>query len=138
MGKQQVKSIEEFDGRCFGADRQKLLESIVLEKGNLGYFKSQGNEVIGYAAATVYEKMAWVGPLVCREGRVDLAVSLLKAVLPHLAGKSVYTAIPKKEKSVADMLFTVGFKEDFSVSRMFFGKAVAKNCIYMAESLERG
>ncbi len=138
VGKQQVKSIEEFDSRCFGGDRQRLLESIILEKGNLGYFKSQGNEVIGYAAATVYEKMAWIGPLVCREGRVDIAVSLLKAVLPNLAGKSVFTVLPKKEKSVADMLFSVGFKEDFSVSRMFLGKAVAKNCIYMAESLERG
>jgi len=36
------------------------------------------------------------------------------------------------------VLSKVGFKEDFGVARMFLGPAVAKNCIYMAESLERG
>ena len=33
---------------------QKLLESIILEEGNLGYYSSAGNEVDGYVAATVY------------------------------------------------------------------------------------
>jgi predicted N-acetyltransferase YhbS len=136
--KQQIKAIDEFDSRCFGGERKKLLESIILEEGNLSYFKPEGNEVVGYVAATVYEKMAWVGPLICRESKVDVAVMLLKAVLANLAGKSVYTVLPKKETALADMLFTAGFKKDFSVSRMFLGQAVAKNCIYMAESLERG
>ena len=36
--KQQIKTIEEFDSRCFGGDRKKLLESIILEKGNLSYY----------------------------------------------------------------------------------------------------
>jgi GNAT superfamily N-acetyltransferase len=136
--KQQVKAIEEFDRRCFGGNRSKLLESIILEKGNLGYFKGEADDVEGYVAATVYEKMAWVGPLICKEGKVDVATSLLKAVLPNLAGKTVYMVLPKKEKALIDMLFSVGFREDFSVSRMFLGEAVAKNCIYVAESLERG
>jgi predicted N-acetyltransferase YhbS len=136
--KRQTKAIEEFDRRCFGGDRKKLLESIILEEGNLSYFKSESNEVVGYIAATVYKKMAWVGPLICRENKVDVAIMLLKAVLADLAGKSVYTVLPKKETSIADMLFSAGFKKDFSVSRMFLGEAVAKNCIYMAESLERG
>ncbi len=138
VGKPQVKAIERFDYRFSGGDRQKLLESIILEKGNLSYFKSEGSEVAGYIAATVYMKMAWVGPMICQEGKVDIAISLLKAVLANLGGKSVYTVLPKKETALADMLFSVGFKEDFSVSRMFLGPAVAKNCIYMAESLERG
>jgi GNAT superfamily N-acetyltransferase len=136
--KQQTKAIEEFDSRCFGGDRKKLLESIILEEGNLSHFKSEGDEVVGYVAATVYGKMAWVGPLVCLESKVDVAVLLLKAVLSNLAGKSVYTVLPKKETILADMLFNAGFREDFSVSRMFLGQAVAKNCVYMAESLERG
>jgi GNAT superfamily N-acetyltransferase len=136
--KQQIKAIEDFDSRFFGGDRKKLLESIILEEGNLGYFKSVGDEIRGYAAATVYEKMAWVGPLICREGNVDVAVTLFKAVLANLTGKSVYTVLPKKEASLADMLFSAGFRKDFSVSRMFLGQAVAKNCIYIAESLERG
>jgi hypothetical protein len=31
-----------------------------------------------------------------------------------------------------------GFKESFNVVRMFFGQLVFKDCIYIAESLERG
>lgn len=135
---QHIQQIAKFDRRCFGGDRQKLLESIILEEGNLSYYTSKGNEVVGYVAATVYETMAWVGPLTCQEGNVDAAVMLLKAVLAKLTGLSVYVALPKKETALADTLSTVGFKEDFSVVRMFFGPIVAKNCIYSAESLERG
>ena len=82
--------------------------------------------------------MAWVGPLICESGNVDAAISLLKAVLSKLAGKSVYLVLPKKEAALLDVLFSVGFKEDFSVARMFLGEVAVKNCIYLAESLERG
>ena len=118
--------LEEFDSRCFGGDRKKLLESIILEKGNLSYYFSEKNEVVGYVAATVYETMAWVGPLVCQEGKVDGAVALLKAVLAKLTGKNVYLVLPKNESALSDMLFKAGFKEDFSVARMFLGKQIRK------------
>jgi predicted N-acetyltransferase YhbS len=138
VGTQQIQAIAEFDSRCFGGNRKKLLESIILEAGNLSYCKFADNEVVGYVAAKVYEKMAEVGPLICQEGHVDVAASLLKTVLGKLTGLSVYVFLPKKESALADMLSSFGFKEDFCVSRMFLGQAVAKNCIYMAESLERG
>jgi GNAT superfamily N-acetyltransferase len=135
---QQIKKILSFDRKCFGGDRKRLLKSIILEKNNLSYCLSRGNEVVGYVAATVYQTMAWIGPLTCQKGNVDAAVTLLKAVLAKLAGLSVYMVIPKKETALADTLYSAGFKQDFSVSRMFFGPVVAKNCIYSAESLERG
>ena len=56
-------------------------------------------------AATVYEKMAWVGPLICQAGHVDEAVSLLKAVLAKLAGLSVYAVLPKKETALCGHAF---------------------------------
>ena len=138
VSKQHIRIIEAFDSRCFGGDRRKLLESIILQKGNLSYYISTGNEVGGYVAATVYETMAWVGPLMCQENNLEAAVMLLKAVLSKLSGLSVYLALPKKETALKTMLSAAGFKEDFSVTRMFFGPNVAKNCIYLAESLERG
>jgi predicted N-acetyltransferase YhbS len=138
VGTKHFQQIAEFDRRCFGGDRQKLLESIILEEGNLSYYTYDGNDVVGYVAATVYETMAWVGPLTCQEGNIATADSLLKAVLAKLAGLSVYVALPKKETALADMLSNVGFKENFSVARMFFGPNTSKNCIYLAESLERG
>jgi predicted N-acetyltransferase YhbS len=138
VGTKHIQKIAEFDRRCFGGDRRKLLESIVLEQGNLSYYVSKEDDIIGYVAATVYEKMAWVGPLLCQEGNVDVAVTLLKGVLNKLTGLSVYVSLPKKETALADLFSSVGFREDFSVARMFFGPNVARNCIYLAESLERG
>ncbi len=82
--------------------------------------------------------MAWIGPLICEAGNLEAATVLIKAVLAKLTGKSVYLVLPKKETALFDMLLHAGFKEDFSVVRMFFGEVTAKNCIYLAESLERG
>jgi GNAT superfamily N-acetyltransferase len=138
IGTRQIQAISEFDSACFGGNRKKLLESIILEKGNLSCSLAERGKVVGYVTAKVYEKMAEVGPLTCQAGHVDGAVLLLKAALAKLTGLSVYAVLPKKETALANMLFSVGFKEDFCVSRMFLGEAVSKNCIYMAESLERG
>jgi GNAT superfamily N-acetyltransferase len=138
VGTSNFQEIAAFDRRCFGGDRRKLLESIILDEGNLSYYVSKDDEATGYVAATVYETMAWVGPLVCQEGNVNAAVMLLEGVLRKLTGLRVYVALPKKETALAATLYTTGFREDFSVVKMFFGPNVARNCIYLAESLERG
>jgi hypothetical protein len=138
LAKERIGEIERFDTKFFGGNRNELLESIILEKRNLSYYVSKHNQILGYVAATVYEKMAWVGPLVFQKGYSDIADSIVKVVLAELAGLKVYLVPSKNETALLNMLFNVGFKEDFSVSRMFLGRSVAKNCIYMAESLERG
>jgi GNAT superfamily N-acetyltransferase len=138
VGTKQIQAIVEFDSLCFGGNRKRLLESIILNAGNLCFYESADNDVVGYVTAKVYEKMAEVGPLICLEGHVDVATLLLKTVLEKLTGLTVYVFVPKSEKSLTNMLFGSGFREDFYVSRMFLGQAFAKNCIYTAESLERG
>ncbi len=138
VGKQQISAINRFDCQCFGGERKKLLKSIVLQQGNASYYVSDGGDFIGYVSATVYERMAWIGPLICQASRHDIAISLVKAVLTKVGGKSVYAVVPKKDTILLDEFFSFKFKEDFLVSRMFFGPKVAKNCIYLAESLERG
>ena len=134
----KIGVIEKFDYECFGGDRKRLLESIILEKGNLSYYMPENKAIVGYVAATVYQTMAWVGPLICKEDQIGAAESLLESVLSKLTNSNVYMVLPKKEKALTKKLSNIGFKEDFSVSRMFLGPSVVKNCIYLAESLERG
>jgi GNAT superfamily N-acetyltransferase len=136
--RQDVSGIIGFDCGCFGADRQKLLEAILLNTGNLCYFSTENGEVTGYVAAKVYGKMAEVGPLMCHVNREEEAVLLLKAILSRLSGIEVFMYIPEKETMLLNVLYEAGFKEDFRVVRMFLGPAIAKNCICAAESLERG
>jgi GNAT superfamily N-acetyltransferase len=135
---QNFQAVAEFDKCCFGWDRHKLLEAIVLAKGNLGYFCSEKGRVVGYVAAKVYGNMAEVGPLMCQPDRVDVAERLLSCVLGKLEGLSVYLCVPKKETALISKLVQLGFVEKFSVTRMFLGHVTAKDCIYLAESLERG
>ncbi len=138
IGKLHFQAITKFDKECFGGDRARLLESIILKQGNLGYYLSNRTGVVGYIAATVYDKMAWIGPLMCQKEKVEDASKLLKGVLGKLPGKRVFVALPRKETVLTDMLTADGFKEVFSVERMYLGSNSARNCIYLAESLERG
>jgi GNAT superfamily N-acetyltransferase len=136
--KQDLRDIIEFDRSCFGASRRKLLEPIILDPDNLCEFSAEGERIIGYVVAKVYRHMGEIGPLVCQKGREDVAVNLLRAVLSRLEGYEVSMCVPNKENMILNSLRMLGFAESFRVARMFFGSPVAKDCICMAESLERG
>ena len=136
--KVDVPELIDFDCKCFGANRKKLIEAILLNKGNLCYISTTDNVSTGYVAAKVNANMAEVGPLTCQANRVEDARLLLKTILSRLNGLEVVMYLPKKEAALINMLYPAGLKEDFRLVRMFLGTAIAKNCIYAAESLERG
>jgi len=138
VGVRDLSKINTFDINCFGGDRKRLLESIILSEDNKSYCASEDGEIVGYVAATVYPKVAWIGPLICKPKKAEVAFSLVKTILADLSGKRIYAVVPKKNVQLLDFFMGVGFKETFFVTRMFLGKTPAKNCIYMAESLERG
>lgn len=135
---QQLPEIIRFDSEHFGGNRRGLLESIICTQGNASFYIYENRSVVGYIAATIYESMAWLGPLVCAPSRYDIALPLVKAALSEMAGRNVYAVLPKTDVALLEAFSGLGFREAFSVSRMFLGNAPAKNCIYMAESLERG
>jgi ribosomal protein S18 acetylase RimI-like enzyme len=136
--KQDLQEIIEFDRSCFGSSRRKLLEPIILDPDNLCCISAEGERMVGYVVAKVYRQMGEIGPLVCQKGREDAAVNLLRSVLSKLEGYEVSMYVPNKESTILNYLKTLGFTESFRVARMFFGSPIAKDCICMAESLERG
>jgi GNAT superfamily N-acetyltransferase len=135
---ENLPRIATFDSQFFGSESTRLIESIVLEEGNAGYYASERGHTVGFAAATIYNAMAWLGPLTCHPGRYDLVGKLVSSILAKTAGRSVYTVAPKTDQVLLDLFSSIGFKEEFTVTRMFNGINQAKNCIYLAESLERG
>jgi len=136
--KKNVQKIVDFDRYCFGSSRRKLLEPILLDSDNLCYMHMEQERILGYAIAEVFGKMAELGPLTCMEGRSDIAVGLLRAMLGKLKGFGVSLYVPKNETPILSMLLESGFSESFQVARMSLGAPVGGNCIYLAESLERG
>jgi predicted N-acetyltransferase YhbS len=136
--KEDMRQIIDYDGLCFGASRSKVLEPLLSDSGNVGYVYMEGNRMRGYALAKVYDGTADLGPLVCPRGRSDLAISLLEAVLHRLTDAEVSLCLPKKEKSVISRLMENGFVESFPVVSMFLNPGTVNDCVYVAESLERG
>ncbi|HJW65612.1 MAG TPA: GNAT family N-acetyltransferase [Candidatus Bathyarchaeia archaeon] len=135
-GKNDIAALIDFDKRCFGWERKRLLKSILFEKGNLCYFSVKKSEVEGFVAAKVYEKMAEMGPLVCREE--DVAADLVKNMLSRLRNLDVYVYAPENGKAIITTLLDAGLKANFLVTRMFLGPVNVQGCIYLPESLERG
>jgi GNAT superfamily N-acetyltransferase len=130
-----------FDKQFFGADRSRLLRGIVQEKANICYVSKEGQEMTGYILAKVYEEgVVEVGPLVCRSGRSEVAFELLKTMLKRLSGKRVLLYLPQSQekRGFEEFLLGVGFRKDFSLSRMFLGRPIFQSGIHLAESLERG
>ena len=136
--KQNIPAIIDFDCQCFGANRTKLLEPILLDKSNLCFMAVDDHGIAGYCTATVYAEAAGIGPLMCRQNRGDVAVALLQTVLNKLKNHDVFICVRSEETALLDMLFKAGLQEKFRVTRMFLGAAAAKGCTYIAESLERG
>jgi GNAT superfamily N-acetyltransferase len=133
-----LEKIINLDQCCFGASRSKLLKPIFLDTENLCQIAVEDKRVIGFIIAKRYPGGAEVGPLVCREERNDVAMKLLKNILNQLRGSMVSMCVPKKETRILKKLVKWGLSEAFPVARMFYGEYVEKNCIYVAESLERG
>jgi GNAT superfamily N-acetyltransferase len=133
-----ASSIVDLDEDCFGASRKKLLERILRNPDNVGYVAIGESGLVGFVAAKVYEEEAEIGPLVCSKNRQDKAVNLLKAELHDLRGLEAYLYLPAAETQLLEVAYKGGFREEFRLARMFFGRVAAKNCIYLTESLERG
>ena len=136
--KQDISKIIDYDSSCFGASRRKLLEPILSDQDNLCYMHVEGGQISGYAVAKVYRGVAELGPLMCQQRRGDVAINLLRTILRKLKGREVSMCVAEKEKLLLNKLKESEFSESFRVARMFLGRPVGGNCIYVAESLERG
>jgi predicted GNAT family acetyltransferase len=136
--KTDIQKIIDYDRSCLGVSRRKLLEPILLYQDNLCYVYVDNEEIMGYAIAKVYRGMAEVGPLVCHQGRSEIAITLLKATLNRLDGLKVSMCISEKQTALLSILKGHGFSENFRVAEMFHGPPFDSDCICMAESLERG
>jgi predicted N-acetyltransferase YhbS len=135
---EDFQKIVKFDSSCLNTSRKKLLEAIFHNTSNLCYISVKNGKMFGYIVAKVYEGMAEVGPLLCDPERSDIAIHLVKIVLNRLEGFDVSFCIPKKESAMIDFLTKWGINERFHVARMFSKPISLKDCIYIAESLERG
>jgi len=136
--KQELTEVIAFDQSCFGACRRKMLEPILMDSDNLCFVSTEEGQISGFAIAKVYRGEAELGPLAFKREKAKTAVDLLKTTLSALKGLETSVFVPKKEKRIVSTLLESGFHKSFRVERMFHGSSATEECVYMAESLERG
>lgn len=135
---EDIRGIIEQDRLCFGAPRSKLLTPLLGNPDNVCFVAEAEGRMQGFVVTKVYENMAEIGPLVCRQGRRDIAMDLVRATLNRLEGFDLVVCLPSKEQAMLATLTELGFHEEFRVARMFYGNKITNPCVYVAESLERG
>lgn len=133
-----LQKIIVYDNSCLNMSRKKLLEAIFYKVGKLCYFYEEEGQICGYVMAKVYDGLAELGPLICNRERSNIVTNLIRAVLQDVEGFHVSMYVPKKEAKIIDFLKENGMHERFDVVRMFFKPTSIKDCVYIAESLERG
>jgi N-acetylglutamate synthase-like GNAT family acetyltransferase len=135
---QDLPLLNSFDCRFFGANRIKLLESILRKPENMVFYIKDKEGIAGFDSAKVYGESAELGPLVCKPNCLDVAEKLVLATLNKLSGSEVSLYLPTKQRGVYEMLIGLGFVDDFRLIRMFCGAPKNPGALYIAESLERG
>ncbi len=137
-GKADMEKALSFDYSCLGINRGRMLEPILLDEDNLCYVSIKDKKLNGYIIAKVFNGMAELGPLVCEAGRGDIAADLINTVLSRLKNLEISMCVSNEQTAILHLLKTHGFKEYLRVARMFHGPTFNRDCIFMAESLERG
>ena len=135
---EDISEMVKLDSECFGSSRAKLLHTILADKDNICCVIKEEGEVEGFAASKVFDGVAEIGPLVCHKAHMKTARALLSAVQSRLEGSEAYICLPSNNAELVEESSRFGFKEEFRVVRMFLGPPAQKDCIYIAESLERG
>jgi predicted N-acetyltransferase YhbS len=138
LDRKNIARLVQLDKNCFGANREKLVQAILGNRDNPCYCAYQGSEIISFATAKVYQEAAEVGPLVCSDDNQQTAFALLSKIFQDIKGYEAYLYVPANETVLLHLAKQVGFKDQFHLTQMFFGSILAKNCLYLAESLERG
>ncbi|MDR2707655.1 MAG: GNAT family N-acetyltransferase [Nitrososphaerota archaeon] len=127
-----------FDSAFFGADRSKLLKSLLQEPSNLCYVSFVGEELAGYVLSKDPGGLVEVGSLVCRPDMPDVAFELLRVLFQRLVNRQVVLYLSSNQVVLEAFLLELGFMKSFSLSRMFLGESKIQTGICLAESLERG
>lgn len=134
----ETGKIVKLDFHCLGFTRAKLLSSLLRAPSNFAHVAVENENLTGFAIAKVYDGTAQVGPVMCAEGRDEISVDLVCAIVSRLKGSEISMCIPEKKKKLLEALSQMGFRENFRVIRMFYGEPLGNGCVFVAESLERG
>ena len=109
-----------YDRQIFGANRAKLLQNI-YQRNHQIYFSTQYGQINGYTLSRQGSDALQIGPLIA--DNEEVAQKLLLQMLNHHSENRFFIDTFIQSKSWIDFLFSCGFKEQRTFSRMYLGKS---------------
>jgi GNAT superfamily N-acetyltransferase len=121
-----LPDVFEFDRCAFGADRSKLLQSLVDDAAIAPLIRARPDgRLNGYALARNGREAFYIGPVVAEDAAT--AGALLNGMFHQLTGRQVYVDLNTNFESGARELAARGLSKQRSLTRMRYGKR-SKDC----------
>ncbi|HVQ40516.1 MAG TPA: GNAT family N-acetyltransferase [Pyrinomonadaceae bacterium] len=121
MGDPERSGIFELDRRAFGADRARLLSTLIEDACVTASISSPtSGSLDGYALARRGTNAFYVGPVVAPD--TGTCTTLLDGVLGQLSGSQIYIDLNTTFQGGAEELVNRGFRKQRELIRMRFGE----------------
>jgi ribosomal protein S18 acetylase RimI-like enzyme len=138
------EQIFDLDAKCFGADRRKVLSSMVRSRGSLCLAKSNGyarKNLVGYVMAAEGKKEFVVGPWICDPERIEVAEELIDATVSQSKRRRVTVATSLDNAPCTRILEKLKFNKTMEVKKMRKGRNLYNgkpSWIFGVGGLEKG
>nr|MDO8097867.1 GNAT family N-acetyltransferase [Candidatus Njordarchaeota archaeon] len=132
------------DETCFGADRKKMLKSVIQDKNATSFVEAQGtsrDKILGYVIASKGETDCNIGPMVCDPKREDIAEELIEATMDHFNAEKFSMVTALENVTSTKILRKLGYEKTIEVLRMRKGRNLYNGrpkWIFAVGGLERG
>jgi predicted N-acetyltransferase YhbS len=139
-----AEQLFELDTKCFGADRRKVLASMVRSQGWLCLAKFNGytrKNLVGYIMAGEGENEFLIGPWVCDPERNEVAEELINAAVTQSKKRKVTVATSLENIPCIKILEELKFKKTMEVRKMRKGRNLYNgkpSWIFGVGGLEKG
>lgn len=121
LDEQDLPGVMELDRRAFGADRSRLLRSLISEPDSAPLTcHDERGRLSGYALARRGTAATYIGPLIATDEHT--AASLLDGMLNRLAGEKVYVDFHTGFETRTNLLARRGLAKQRDFVRMRYGK----------------
>lgn len=114
-----MPAVLKFDRQVFGADRQKILASLLKRALQFAFLSEGANGVNGYCFGRKGHYFSHIGPVVGRD--VVAAKLVASAALQHCAGSPVVIDALHHTPEWREWLASLGFREQRPLIRMYRG-----------------